>query len=176
MWIDFRTSLWQIVVLYEIYRGNWKRANTFVHCLYIVSVSFDWTIALSAVCFWSVHNSMNVCVPELHFFCATNVNTAAADEKLRWCPNKRRLNAKSFNLCCIKIHNSGMHWSHGNGEGFEKNDKIGKRFTSKNHKDYTVLFKSSCMSKRCWCTRKLYINVLRVGDVMVSVLASPWYS
>ena len=33
MWINFRISFWKIVVLYEIHRENWKRANTFVHCL-----------------------------------------------------------------------------------------------------------------------------------------------
>jgi hypothetical protein len=28
----------QIVVLYEIYRENWKRANTFVHCLCVYAI------------------------------------------------------------------------------------------------------------------------------------------
>jgi hypothetical protein len=35
VWIDFRISFWKIVILYEIYRENWKRTNSFVHCLYI---------------------------------------------------------------------------------------------------------------------------------------------
>ena len=33
-----------------------------IELMYIVFVNFDWTRALSPVCFWFVHNSMNFCV------------------------------------------------------------------------------------------------------------------
>ena len=33
--------------------------------MYIVFVPFDWTRALSPICFWSIHNSMNFYEPEL---------------------------------------------------------------------------------------------------------------
>jgi hypothetical protein len=39
--------------------------------------------------------------------------------------------------------------------------KIGKSFKLKNYKYKTVLFRSSCMFKRCRFTHKHYINVLR---------------
>ena len=49
MWIDFRISFWKIVVLYEIYRENWKHANTFVHCLYICIYRLIHHVLLSSV-------------------------------------------------------------------------------------------------------------------------------
>ena len=41
--------------------------------MHVVFVPFDWTRALSPVCFWSVHNSMNFCMPELHLFITTTL-------------------------------------------------------------------------------------------------------
>jgi hypothetical protein len=41
-WIDFSMILFYIVALYERYRENWKRPNTFVHYLYIlITINID---------------------------------------------------------------------------------------------------------------------------------------
>ena len=44
-----------------------------IELMYIVLVPFDWTRALSPVCFLFVHNSMN-------HFCITSINNMATDD------------------------------------------------------------------------------------------------
>jgi len=44
-----------------------------IKLMYIVLVPFDWTRALSPVCFLFVHNSMNL-------FCITSINNMATDD------------------------------------------------------------------------------------------------
>jgi hypothetical protein len=56
-----------------------------IELMYIVLVPFDWTRALSPVCFLFVHNSMNFCVFYLFitrwtFFCLTSINNMATDD------------------------------------------------------------------------------------------------
>ena len=56
-----------------------------IELMYIVLVPFVWTRALSPVCFFFGHNSMNICVFDLFitrwtFFCLTSISNMATDD------------------------------------------------------------------------------------------------
>ena len=102
-----------------------------IELIYIIFVPFDWTRALSPVCFWSIHNSMNFCMPELLFLCnqckqygGSRRETAIVSDcylllnsmlnivrilfLLIFPMNTKIKTERHFYLCYLKIYYSGM--------------------------------------------------------------------